>query len=266
MHALLKSLIELQEQDSRLLALRAKLAEFPRRFAGLDAQLAGAHAGVEQARAAKVAATKERRKFELDAEQCKDRIAKFKGQSAAVKTNEAYRALQHEIEMAEQGLASAEDRLLAEMVAAEEYDRQISAAEIIFAETEGSVRLRREVAEREQAALEKEATEHEAERKVLVARIPEDTLDHYTRLGRRHNGVALARVRERGNEQSCAMCGVLILPHLFEQIRRGESDELFHCETCTRILYYEPPAAAVPPEGVQDGKGAEAETSAANLP
>jgi hypothetical protein len=238
MPTLLKDLIELQEQDSQLLVLRDQLTEFPRRFAAMDERLASARSSVEKAKVAQITANKERKKFELDAEQCKDRISKYKGQSSAVKTNEAYRALQHEIEMAEQDLARSEDRLLAEMVAAEEYDRQIKAAQSTLTETEAVVRAERDIAERERAAEEKEAAEHEAQRKLLAARIPEDILDHYTRLGRRHRGVALAQVRERGNEQSCAMCGVLILPHLFEQIRQSESDELFHCETCTRILYY----------------------------
>jgi predicted nucleic acid-binding Zn-ribbon protein len=238
MHALLKDLIELQEQDSQLLILRAQLAEFPRRFAAMDERLASARGNVEQAKAAQIAANKERRKFELDAELCKDRISKFKGQSSAVKTNEAYRALQHEIEMAEQGLAISEDRLLAEMVAAEEYDRQITTAQSALAVTEAAVRVERDAAERDRDAEEKETAEHEAQRKLFASRIPEDTVDHYTRLARRHHGVALARVRERGNEQSCAMCGVLILPHLFEQLRQSESDDLFHCETCTRVLYY----------------------------
>jgi predicted nucleic acid-binding Zn-ribbon protein len=264
MHALLKSLIELQEQDSQLLVLRAQLAEFPRLFAAMDERLATARGNVEGAKAAQIAANKERRKFELDAEQCKDRIAKYKGQSSAVKTNEAYRALQHEIEMAERDLALSEDRLLAEMVAAEEYDRQIKTAQSALAETETAVRAQRAVAEREQAEEEKEAAKHEAQRKLIAARIPEDILDHYTRLGRRHRGVALAQVRERGNEQSCAMCGVLILPHLFEQIRQSESDELFHCETCTRILYYiyyiEPPPAAGPQSATETASGANSST------
>jgi len=58
MHALLKDLIELQEQDSQLLILRAQLAEFPRRFAAMDERLASARGNVEQAKAAKSPRTK----------------------------------------------------------------------------------------------------------------------------------------------------------------------------------------------------------------
>jgi len=45
------------------------------------------------------------------------------------KTNESYKALLHEIANAEDEVAKAEDRLLDRMVAGEEYERQVKAAE-----------------------------------------------------------------------------------------------------------------------------------------
>jgi uncharacterized protein len=258
MHPQLKDLVDLQEQDLRLLDLRAQLAAFPRRFAELDARLAEAKATVEKARDTKLNATKERRKFEQAVEQCKDRIQKYRNQTSQVKTNEAYKALQHEIETAERDLSAAEDRLLEEMVAAEEYDRQIQAAEQAAREIEAAARSERGAAEKERAALEEEAARHEAQRKLLVVRIPEDRLDHYIRIAKRHGGIALAQVREQGNDQACAMCGVRILPHVFEEIRKGDFEEMIHCETCTRILYYvEPPPAPAPPSTGSAGASAE---------
>src|SRR5205807_6006409 len=72
---------------------------------------------------------KGRKRCELDVEQWKDKLRKYKDQTAAVKTNEAYKALQHEIANAEAEIAKAEDRLLERMVAGEEYERQVKADE-----------------------------------------------------------------------------------------------------------------------------------------
>jgi predicted nucleic acid-binding Zn-ribbon protein len=247
MHRTLKSLIELQQQDIRLLELRTELAAFSGRFAELDARLAAARGGLEKAQAAQAQARKDRKKFELDVEQGKDHLRKFKDQSSQVKTNEAYKALLHEIEMAEQEIAGCEDRLLEEMVSAEEYDRQVKSATAALAETEAAVRTERETAEGKRAALQRETDEHEARRAAAVAEIPEDEMDHYTRIAARHGGIAVAQVRDLGRDQMCGMCGVRILPHVFEDIRRMEGDDLFHCETCTRIFYYvEPPPAPNP--------------------
>lgn len=256
MHSTLKSLVELQQQDIRLLELRAQLAAFSGRFTELDARLAAARGDLEKAQAAQAQARKDRKKFELDVEQGKDRLRKFKDQSSQVKTNEAYKALLHEIEMAEQEISRVEDRLLEEMVSAEEYDRQVKSATATLAETEAAVRGERETAEQERAALLQEVTEHEIRRAAAVAEIPEDEMDHYTRIAARHGGIALARVRDLGNDQMCGMCGVRILPHVFEDIRRMEGDELFHCETCTRIFYYVEPPPAPNSSGAPDAANA----------
>ena len=86
----------------------------------------------------------------------------------------------------------------------------------------------------EKAAAEKEFAELNAERALAVAKIPENLLDHYERLIKKHNGIALAEVRD----EKCAACGMRIRPHVFQEMRRANSEEMFHCETCTRILYY----------------------------
>jgi len=266
MHRTLKSLVELQQQDIRLLELRAALAAFSGRFAALDARVAAARGELEKAQAAQTQARKDRKKFELDVEQGKERLRKFKDQSSQVKTNEAYKALLHEIEMAEQEISRVEDRLLEEMVSAEEYDRQGKSATAALAETEGAVRAERETAERERTTLQQETAEHEAGRAAAVAQIPEDEMDHYTRIAARHGGVAVAQVRDLGNDQMCGMCGVRILPHVFEDIRRMEGDELFHCETCTRIFYYVEPPALKPAASPDIANASAAAVSPTNQP
>ena len=63
-------------------------------------------------------------------------MRKYRDQTSQVKTNEAYKALQHEVQMAEEEIAKAEDRLLEQMVAGEEYDRRIKTAERLLKEVE----------------------------------------------------------------------------------------------------------------------------------
>jgi predicted nucleic acid-binding Zn-ribbon protein len=155
-----------------------------------------------------------------------------------VKTNEAYRALQHEVEMAEQEIAKAEDRLLEQMVASEEYDRRIKAADAALKEVEQIERVQRSTFEADRAAAEKEMADLNAERARAVAGVPENLLDHYDRIVKKHHGVALAEVRD----EKCGACGMIVRPHVIQEMRRADSDQLFHCETCTRILYYIEPS------------------------
>jgi predicted nucleic acid-binding Zn-ribbon protein len=241
----LQNLMLVQAADLRLNEVRARLALLPKKLAELDARLAAARAEVDRSKAAQLATVKERKTYELDVEQWKEKVRKYKDQSSQVKTNEAYKALQHEIQIAEAEIAKAEDRLLEQMVAGEEYDRRIKASEKALKETEEIVRGERSKIEAEKAAAEKEFAGLISERARLISEIPEEMCDHYERIARKHNGVALAEVRG----EKCTACGMRVRPHVFQEMRRAGSEEMFHCETCTRILYYVEPAAAAAPPG-----------------
>jgi predicted nucleic acid-binding Zn-ribbon protein len=234
----LQKLLELQSVDVRLNEVRAQLAKFPKKIADADARAASAKSELEQSKAAQLASFKDRKKYELDVEGWKDRVRKYRDQTSQVKTNEAYKALQHEVQMAEDEIAKAEDRLLEQMVAGEEYDRRIKKAEVALKDVEAEVRVQRATIEENKAAAEKSLAEFTAGRAAVVAEIPENLLDHYERIARKHNGVALAEVRD----EKCGACGMRVRPHVFQEMRRLGSDEMFHCETCTRILYYIEPS------------------------
>src|SRR5579864_2767919 len=168
----LQNLLELQSVDVRLNDVRTRLAAFPKKITDLDARIAAAKAELEQSKAAQLATIKDRKKYELDVEQHKERVRKYRDQTAQIKTNEAYKALQHEVQMAEEEIAKAEDRLLEQMVAGEEYDRRVKASEKIVKETEETARGEKARIESDRASVEKELATVEAERARVVAGVP----------------------------------------------------------------------------------------------
>src|ERR1700685_3434076 len=129
MHPAIPRLIDLQAIDLKIVALRAQLDAFPKRIMALDHKLTDARVAVASAKEAQVNSVKERKTFELDAEQWKDRARKYRDQSGAVKTNEAYKALQHEIANAEAEAGKAEDHQLELMMASEDVDRRVKNSE-----------------------------------------------------------------------------------------------------------------------------------------
>ncbi|MGH7936732.1 MAG: zinc ribbon domain-containing protein [Chthoniobacterales bacterium] len=241
MQKVLPKLIELQHLDMQLNEVRTRLATFPKKLAEVEARVTAAKAEVAQNKAAQLTAVKERSKYELDVQQHTDRVRKYRDQTSQVKTNEAYKALQHEVQMAEDEIAKAEDRLLEQMVAGEEYDRRIKAAEKLLKEVEEVARVQRKIIEDDKGVSEKRLVELTAERTAILADIPENLLDHYDRISKKHNGIALAEVRD----EKCSACGMRLRPHVHQEMQRGDSDELFHCETCTRIIYLSEPARSV---------------------
>ncbi|MCL6480470.1 MAG: hypothetical protein K6U02_01970 [Firmicutes bacterium] len=233
MHPSLKHLIALQSVDRRAAELRQQLSSFPARFAELERQLAAARKLLDDSRAALTKSLTDRKTLELDVEQWKQRIRKYKDQTAEVKSNEAYRALQHEIAQAEIELARAEDRLLERMVAAEELERQLREAERTLRAAEASAAAERSQLEAEQVNLERALAALADERERVLRVLPTDLLNLYQKIARKHGGVALAEVRE----ETCSACRVRIRPQVYQELRRPDNDQIFHCESCTRILY-----------------------------
>jgi predicted nucleic acid-binding Zn-ribbon protein len=243
MHPAIPHLIELQRIDHQIATLRAELDTFPKRIREADAKLSGARAGVAAAKEAHTNSQKERKKFELDVEQWKDRARKYRDQSGAVKTNEAYKALQHEIANAEAEIAKAEDRQLEIMVAGEEAERRVKAAEAKLKEAEREIAGERKEIEAQQSEKKKQLDVALAEREGAAALVPDDLRDLYARIAKRHNGAAVAEAR---NEQ-CRGCGMRILPHIIQQLRQEANEEVFRCETCGLILYTLEPITAANP-------------------
>src|SRR5271154_6227073 len=126
MHSAIPHLIELQRVDHLIVALRAELETFPKRVREADTKLSGARTAVATAKEGQAGSLKEREK-------------KYRDQSGAVKTNEAYKALQHEISNAEAEVAKAEDAQLEVMMAGEEAERRVRHAEANLKEDEQAV-------------------------------------------------------------------------------------------------------------------------------
>ena len=63
--------------------------------------------------------------------------------------------------------------------------------------------------------------------------------------------IVLAEARK----EQCLACGMRVLPHIYQELRRESNHEVFHCETCGRILYFVEAASVNTPAA---GKGASA--------
>jgi predicted nucleic acid-binding Zn-ribbon protein len=233
MHSAIPHLIELQRVDHLIAAARAEIETFPKRVREADAKLSGARAAVAAAKEGLVNSQKERKKFELDVQQWKDRAKKYRDQSGAVKTNEAYKALQHEIANAEAEVAKAEDAQLNVMMAGEEAERRVKHAEANLKEDETAVTKERKEIEALQGEKKKLLESLLAERERALTPIPEDLRELYARIAKRHHGAGLAEARDG----QCRGCGMRVLPHTLQELRRDPNEEIYRCESCGLILY-----------------------------
>jgi predicted nucleic acid-binding Zn-ribbon protein len=150
-----------------------------------------------------------------------------------VKTNDAYRALQHEIANAEAEVAKAEDRQLEVMLSAEDSERRVKIGESRLKEAEQALAAERKAIEAQGAEKKKQLDAAASEREKIIAPVPEEMRDLYSRIAKRHNGIAMALVRD----EQCRACGLRVLPHTVQDLRSETSEEVYRCESCGLILY-----------------------------
>src|SRR5260370_27214427 len=221
MHPAIPHLIELQRVDCQIAVLRAELEGFPKRSREAETKLGTARADVASAKESHAKIVAERKKLDLQGQQWKDRARKYREQSGAVKTNEAFKALQHEITNAEAEVAKSDDRQLEVMIAAEEVERRVKIAESRLKEADLAVAAERKEIQAQGAAKKKQLEAATAEREKIIAPVPEDLRELYARIAKRHNGTAMAEARDG----QCRGCGIRVLPHILQELRTANNEE-----------------------------------------
>ena len=233
----LKLVIRLQDVDHRLAELAREIAALPKHIAEIEKKLVSHERKLEADRAALVANQKERRKCEGDIQVQEAKISKLKDQMLQVKTNEQYRAFQSEIDFCKGEVRKAEDRILDLMAESEPLDKNVKAAELSLKVEKIEVEAEKKVARERTAVDEKASAELQAERAAIVAAISPRTYQTYERIRRGRRGIAVAEAV--GGR--CSACQMALRPQFAQELKRG--DKVMSCESCQRILYYNPPAS-----------------------
>jgi len=241
MNADLERLIKLEQVDREIGRLSAEVAALPKRVADIEHQLSDAKAKVEQAKTAMKSQEQKRRSLESDIQSYQQKIGKFRDQSLDVKTNEQYKALMHEIEFAQAEIRKAEDKVLEIMEGGELFDRQVKASETELKTQSAQVDREKEEARALTSKDEARMKELQGERGGLRSGVNEDLLSLYDRVLKARK-TALAEARE----QRCTACYVLLRPQKWNEIKAGT--EILTCDSCGRILFYDPAHEPPPPE------------------
>src|SRR5213592_3200459 len=123
------SAVRLQEVDIRLTELDKEIASLPKHIAEIEKKLESHTRKLEADRAALSANQKDRRKHEGDIQVQEQKISKLKDQMLQAKTNDQYKAFQHEIGFCETEIRRAEDHILDLMAESEALEKNVKTAE-----------------------------------------------------------------------------------------------------------------------------------------
>ena len=236
----LQHLIHLQELDVRAERDRRRVADIPVAQAALEARIAQRTAALDAVKQRIGASQAARRDIERDLAAVQTRLSKFKNQLMEVKTNKEYQAMQKEISVAEEEVSNQETRLLERMEEADALAAELKAADAALKAEQAEVADERRKLDAEREVVARDLEQTLAERAALVGQLSTDVLKIYERVAQARKGVALAEARDG----LCSACHVRLRPQIFNEVRRNDS--IIQCDSCTRILYFVPPAAGVP--------------------
>lgn len=229
----MKTLLCLQELDLRIEALRERELDIPKQKNKFD---------IHKERLADELAEREKivqrliieqRECEVDIEARQVQVKKYDQQLYAVKKNEEYQALLHEIDTLKKQIAIREEREITVMV-------EIDDAKARLDEDRNRIEAELEEIKRQCVEIDVELTEAVVEREKLqgqrepiAAQVDPELLVRYTRVRtNRPTGPAVVPI----NGQACNGCFMRVTPQIFNEILAGA--KIHACSHCGRLLYH----------------------------
>ncbi len=222
-------LAELQLCDEELWAREQDHAGLPARRAKLAAERAAAEAETVRSRESLQQAEGVQRRIETELQDQEVLRRKLESQQFQVKTNDAYTALLHEIERAQQVISECETRLLEGMDAIESARTACAAAGAVGRETATRQAAEAQAIDAQEKHLDAELARLRAARAVVIAACDSKVIEQYERIATRRRPVV---VRVRGT--LCLGCRVDITAQQCIEIQRCA--RVITCGNCQRIL------------------------------
>jgi hypothetical protein len=233
----LNQVIRLQEIDNRLAELTREISYLPKHIAEIEKKLVAHERKLEADRGALSANLKERKKCEADIQVQDQKASKLKDQMLQAKTNEVYRAFQNEIEFCQAEVRKLEDRILELMGESEPLERNVKAAEAALKTEKAQVEAEKGEARERTAVDESAAATLKKERAEVVGATGPTVYQYYERIRKGRRGRAVAEAIDG----RCSACNLTLRPQLSQDLKKGE--QIMSCESCQRILYYNPPVS-----------------------
>ena len=84
---------------------------------------------------------------------------------------------------------------------------------------------------------QKASAELQAERASIVKDMASPVYQRYERVRKARRGIAVADA----TDGRCSVCHMALRPQFFQELRNGK--DVLACESCTRILFYNPPVS-----------------------
>lgn len=232
MSPVIEALLVLQDRDRRLIRLRAEIEAVPSQRRVLEERASRASASFESARHRSQQIESDRKKLELEVETLKQRISKVAAEQQTTRSNDQYKAFQHQIETTQGEISRLDDQQLALMEQAELVGRElVEVQKVAVAQKAETDKQLADLVVRE-ANLRQELAVVVTERAAQAAKVEPAALSKYESVARKKGDTTLVGVPKG----VCGGCHMKLPQHVY--LTAMAQQDIPTCPSCTRLLYF----------------------------
>ncbi len=224
-------LLRIQDQDLRITEWERELAAMPKRIKALDKQLDTYRDSIAAAEEQRTAAQLEVKKLEIEDQDQRQKIARFREQQMTLKTNREFRAMEEEIALVQRRISQLETQLLEAMETVEQRSQEVDACKRELAQAGQNVEQEKAALITHERQIEDDLEKLKHQRAIDAQTLPDEWLKPYDRLFKSKRDSVLVNVANG----FCSGCHMKLPPAVNHAARRSES--MVTCDFCGRMLY-----------------------------
>ncbi|MFC1461816.1 zinc ribbon domain-containing protein, partial [Verrucomicrobiota bacterium] len=226
-------LLVVQERDRRIARCLNEFNNIPVRQKAIETNTSQRREAWETAK--DTLKTKQASIHQLDVEIEAERgqVTKLREQQFQIKSNDEYKALNHEIAHIQEKIKELEDREIELLEDIETAEADVASIESELGAEEISVKQEVQELEKRRRVLESEIDEIKKDRDMLSSDIEPDWLSRYNRIMENRKDFALVGMDKNS---TCGSCHMKLPPQMMHDVRKG--DTMVSCTYCSRLLYW----------------------------
>ena len=243
-------LYQLQESDTELLSIHQKLQDIPSHILQLEATVTKYEEDIAAKSAELAGVEKTQRSRNAEIKTNAVQREKYRTEQRDVTSNEAYTALERQIEFLDEKDEEVEDVILLLMEESDRLKQELAELEVEVNREKEKTDINTEQLRRELRTLETERDEKMKARKAFLPKIDKVRRDEYHRWMKAHFTSRSSATRAKtgfvalGKNGTCSSCRIAIQPQTLKEAQKYEKP--VYCSSCKRLLYVEPATPDVP--------------------
>jgi hypothetical protein len=246
MQAHIENLVKLQAVELERASLAQAARALPAEIAQAEAALAAAQRMTVEASSALGREESLRTRLEREITSQRQKVVRYSAQQNTLTTTDQAAANEHELHFAEAEAERLENEAFASLERTEAQEAALAAARVQVESLAAALDKTRERVRLRQAELESQQAALSVQREAIRPLIEPEWLTRFDRLCT-SRGTGIARVENL----QCTGCRMGVRPQTWNQLREGE---LLTCDSCARLLYWDPAFAPVPDPPQQSAK------------